>query len=83
MARVADHLSVGELQAGYRGSSEATRARHDQVIWLLAQWRSCTETAAPTGFARRWWSSSSPVTTPSDRRAWATGGGTTAPSRDS
>ena len=35
MANVADHLSVGELQAGYRGSGEATLARHYQVIWLL------------------------------------------------
>ena len=36
MARVADHLSVTELQAGYRGSKDATLARHYQVIWLLA-----------------------------------------------
>ena len=54
MAHVADHLSVGELQAGYRRSGEATLARHYQVIWLLAQGRSCAETAALTGFARRW-----------------------------
>jgi hypothetical protein len=33
MARVADHLSVAELQAGYRGSKEAMLARHYQVIW--------------------------------------------------
>jgi hypothetical protein len=32
MARVADHLSVAELQAGYRGSKEAMLARHYQVI---------------------------------------------------
>jgi hypothetical protein len=36
MAHVADHLSVGELQAGYRRSGEATLARRYQVIWLLA-----------------------------------------------
>src|SRR5919106_1921701 len=54
MAHVADHLSVAELQAVYRRSGDATLARHYQVIWLLAQGRSCAETAALTGFARRW-----------------------------
>ena len=37
MVQVAAHLSVAELQAGYRGSKDATLARHFQVIWLLAQ----------------------------------------------
>lgn len=54
MARVADHLSVTELQAGYRGSKEAMRARHYQVIWLLAQGRTVAETAQLTGFGPRW-----------------------------
>ena len=54
MAHCAGHLSVAELQAGYRTSGDTTLARHDQVIWLLAQGRSCAETAALTGFARRW-----------------------------
>jgi transposase len=54
MAHVAGHLSLAELQAGYRASGGATQARHYQVIWLLAQGRSCAETAALTGFARRW-----------------------------
>lgn len=54
MARVADHLSVTELQAGYRGSKEATLARHYQVIWLLAQGRTVAETARLTGFVPRW-----------------------------
>jgi transposase len=54
MAHVAGHLSLAELQAGYRRSGDATLARHYQVIWLLAQGRSCAETAALTGFARRW-----------------------------
>jgi hypothetical protein len=54
MAHVAGHLSLAELQAGYRTSGEATLARHYQVVWLLAQGRSCAETAALTGFARRW-----------------------------
>ena len=37
MAEVAGHLSLAELQAGYRGSTDARLARHYQVIWLLAQ----------------------------------------------
>ena len=54
MARVVGHLRVEELQAGYRGSGDATLARHYQVIWLLAQGRTVAETARLTSFARRW-----------------------------
>jgi transposase len=54
MVQVADHLSVAELQAGWRESRDATRARHYQVIWLLAQGRSCAEVERLTGFVRRW-----------------------------
>lgn len=54
MARVADHLSVTELQAGYRGSKDATLARHYQVVWLLSEGRTVTETARLTGFVPRW-----------------------------
>ena len=54
MARVAGHLSLAELQAGYCGSKDATLARHYQVIWLLAQGRSCAEVAQLTSLARRW-----------------------------
>ena len=54
MAEVAGHLSLAELQAGYRASGDATLARHYQVIWLLAQGRSCAEAARLTSFARRW-----------------------------
>lgn len=54
MARVAGHLSVAELQAGFRDSKAATLARHYQVIWLLAQGRTCPEVAGLTSFARRW-----------------------------
>ena len=52
--QVADHLSVAELQAGWRGSKEATQARHYQVIWLLTQGHSAAEVARLTGFVRRW-----------------------------
>ena len=54
MAEVAGHLSLAELQAGYRASGDATLARHYQVIWLLAQGRSCAEVGQLTSFARRW-----------------------------
>jgi transposase len=54
MAHVTGHLSVAELQAGYRGSGDATLSRHYQVIWLLAQGRSCAEAARLTSFAQRW-----------------------------
>ena len=54
MAEVAGHLSLAELQAGYRDSRAATLSRHYQVIWLLAQGRSCAEVAQLTSFARRW-----------------------------
>src|SRR4028118_1984674 len=54
MAGVAGHLSLAELQAGYRTSGDARLARHYQVIWLLAQGRSCAEVALLTSLARRW-----------------------------
>ena len=54
MAKVAEHLSLAELQAGYRTSGDAKLARHYQVIWLLAQGRSCAEVAQLTSLARRW-----------------------------
>jgi transposase len=54
MAKVAAHLSLAELQAGYRTSEDAKLARHYQVIWLLAQGRSCAEVAQLTSLARRW-----------------------------
>jgi len=54
MVRIVDHLGVAELQAGWRESKDATLARHYQVIWLLAEGRSCVEVARLTGFVRRW-----------------------------
>ena len=54
MAEVAGHLSLAELQAGYRASADATTARPNRVIWLLAQGRSCAEVGQLTSFTRRW-----------------------------
>jgi Homeodomain-like domain len=53
MAQVVGHLALEELQAGYRGSEDATLARHYQVIWLLAG-ATCPEVAQLTSFALRW-----------------------------
>jgi transposase len=54
MVQVAGHLSLDALQAAYRSSGDAVLARHYQVIWLLAQGRTCPEVARLTSFARRW-----------------------------
>ena len=84
MAEVAGHLSLAELQAGYRDSRAATLARHDQVIWLLAQGRSCAEVGQLTSLARRLGSSNCwRATTSSGRRRWATGAAATGQSRRS
>ena len=54
MVQVVGHLSAAELQAGWRGSKDATLARHYQVIWLLSEGWSSAEVARLTGFVRRW-----------------------------
>jgi len=52
--QVTDHLSAAELQAGWRGSKDATLARHYQVIWLLAEGHGVADVSRLTGFVRRW-----------------------------
>ena len=37
MARVAGHLSVEDLDAGFRLARDPTAVRHFQVIWPLEQ----------------------------------------------
>lgn len=54
MAHVAAHLSLDELEKGFRSAREATTARHFQVIWLLAQGHTIPEVAHVTSFAPRW-----------------------------
>src|SRR6185295_12992242 len=54
MARVADHLSVDELEARLRSAQDPTATRHFQVIWLLARGHTIAEVAAVTSFGRRW-----------------------------
>jgi len=46
MARVADHLSVEDLEAGFRSERDPTAVRHFQVIWLLARGHTIADVAA-------------------------------------
>src|SRR4051794_7163872 len=54
MARVAGHLSVEDLEAGFRSARDPTATRHFQVIWLLARGHTIADVAAVTSFGRRW-----------------------------
>ena len=54
MARVSGHLSVEDLEAGFRSARDPTAVRHFQVIWLLARGHTIAEVAAVTSFGRRW-----------------------------
>src|SRR3954466_13177364 len=54
MARVADHLSVDDLEAGFRSARDPTAARHFQVIWLFARGHTIADVAAVTSFVPRW-----------------------------
>src|SRR3954454_2122743 len=54
MARVAGHLSVEDLEAGFRSARDPTAVRHVQVIWLLARGHTIADVAAVTSFVPRW-----------------------------
>jgi len=54
MARIIEHLSVAELEERYRAARDATKARHTQAIWLLAQGRSVLDVVGVLAFAPRW-----------------------------
>ena len=54
MARVAEHLSVEDLEAGFRSARDPTATRHVQVIWLLARGHTIADVAAVTSFVPRW-----------------------------
>ena len=54
MARIVDHLPVGELEARHRAARDVTEARHHQAIWLLAQGRTFLEVGEVLAFAPRW-----------------------------
>src|SRR3954470_20331639 len=54
MARVAGHLSVEDLEAGFRSAQDPTATRHFQVIWRLARGHTMADVAAVTSFVPRW-----------------------------
>src|SRR6187455_309671 len=54
MARVAEHLSVEDLEARLRSARDPTATRHFQVIWLLARGHTIADVAAVTSFVPRW-----------------------------
>src|ERR1051325_2935672 len=54
MARVAEHLSVDDLEARFRSAQDPTATRHFQVIWLLARGHTIADVAAVTSFVPRW-----------------------------
>src|SRR4051812_25451621 len=54
MARVADHLSVEDLEARLRSAQDPTATRHFQVIRLLARGHTIADVAAVTSFVPRW-----------------------------
>src|SRR4051812_11753960 len=72
MARVAGHLSVEDLEAGFRSARDPTAARHVQVIWLLARGHTIADVAAVTSFVPRWIEHCWPATTPMAPRPWVT-----------
>ena len=54
MVKVSDHLSVSALEERLKACTDATTARHVQVIWLLAQGHSSSQVSAMTAFGERW-----------------------------
>src|ERR687884_655766 len=54
MAQVAGHLSVEDLEAGFRSAQDPTATRHFQVIWLLARGHTIADVAALTSVVPRW-----------------------------
>jgi hypothetical protein len=54
MARVADHLSVAELERRFRVCRDTVEARYVKVIWLPAQGHTVGATSRVTAFGPRW-----------------------------
>ena len=54
MARVAEHLSVADLEARYVGSRDVRSGRHLQTIWLLAKGHTIAQVSEMTAFGVRW-----------------------------
>jgi len=54
MVAVAGHLSLEGLELGYRSAEDGTKARHFEVIRLLAKGYSTADVSELTGFGIRW-----------------------------
>lgn len=52
--KLADHLTVEQLEQQYRQSTEAVARSHWQILWLLMQGRSTAEVTAVTGYSTTW-----------------------------
>lgn len=48
------HLSLEELERGYRQAKEPIKRTHYQIIWLLAKGTRTEEVVAATGYSRSW-----------------------------
>jgi len=48
------HLSLEELERGYRQAKEPIKRTHYQIIWLLAKGTHTQEVVAATGYSRSW-----------------------------
>lgn len=51
---VAPHLTLEELRARYRTSSDVVESRHFQVLWLAAKGRPSREIMEATDYGRDW-----------------------------
>jgi transposase len=51
---VAPHLSLEELEQGYRAATDPVARSHWQMVWLAASGRSCTAVAAVVGYSPEW-----------------------------
>ena len=52
--KLADHLTVEQLEQQYRQATEAVARSHWQILWLLMQGHSTAEVAAVTGYSPTW-----------------------------
>ena len=49
-----NHLTLEELEQGYRQAKEGVESRQYQIIWLLAQGKTTEEVQEITSYSRTW-----------------------------
>ena len=81
MARVADHLSISDLEQRFRTCRDPVEAHHLQAVWLLVQGHTVGSTSKVTAFGPRWIELLLERYNASGPGLWPTGGGATASSR--